>query len=303
MKIKKDFTLSNISSFKKISKFILISLALISGTIQLKAQLYGDFPYYESFTSGSKPVDITLLTPQKGENATKFTTKGMVLTPATTYQFGAVYINNKRFSSLNGIKIEFEYGMYGGTEADGISVFLFDASAGTPTVGAKGAGIGYGYNRTNNSSRNLEYRESGLSGGYLGIGIDSYGNYKRQVFQGDQRSNGINNSALAQGNHVTLRGKQGELNQTNGLGIGYNGYPVLITQCTQNVAIGSAILNPETGDYITGTGLARNFKLRTTNFTTSPTNDDYRKAFVELVPNASGGFNVTVKIQWSCKLN
>lgn len=263
----------------------------------IDAQAYGNFPYFQTFTSGVQPADISLLNPQNGANATTFNANGMQLTPAISQQFGAVYVNNKQFSSSNGIRIEFEYSMYGGDGADGISFFLFDSSFGTPTVGAKGAGLGYGYNRANEDWPSN--RETGLTGAYLGIGLDAFGNFKRQVFQGDQRSNGVPTSTFTQGtSHVTLRGKRGTLNQTNGLGLGYTGYPTLITQSTLSGTTGGATINNLNGAYGTlAPGLTDNFNLRASSFTTDPSNPDYRKAFVELTPNAGGGFNVTVKIQ------
>ncbi|SEG07728.1 hypothetical protein SAMN05421847_1469 [Halpernia humi] len=281
---------------KKFIKLLFVCAFFIEAINSIAAQAYGSFPYNQSFTSGTQPGEITLLTPQNGANATTFTTNGMQLTPATLQQFGAVYVNNKQFTSSNGIKIEFEYGMYGGTGADGITLFLFDAAVGTPVVGAKGAGMGYGYNRANNSWPGN--RETGLTGAYLGIGLDAYGNFKGQAYQGDRRVNGILSSTFTQqASHVTLRGKKGTLNLSNGLGLGYTGYPVLTTQSTLTGTTGAATINPANGSYTTGAGLADNFNLRTTTFTTNPANSDYRKAFIELVPNGAGGYFVTVKIQ------
>lgn len=281
---------------KKLIK-LLFACAFLMGTFNtVTAQAYGSFPYNQPFTSGTQPTEISLLTPQNsGTNATTFTTNGMQLTSASNSQFGAVYINNKQFTSSNGIKIEFEYGMYGGTGADGISFFLFDAAVTTPVVGAKGAGLGYGYNRAKELYKTS--RETGLTGGYLGIGLDAYGNFKSQVFQGERRVNGVTTVLSAEGSHVTLRGKQGTLDLTNGLGLGYTGYPVLNTQSTLNGATGAATINPATGAYTTGAGLADNFDLRTATFTTNPNNADYRKAFIELIPNGAGGYFITVKIQ------
>lgn len=285
-----------------IFKLFVVLVILSESFTMMTAQLYGSFPYSENFTSGSQPSEITLMTPQTGTNSTTFTTNGMRLTAAVNNQFGAVYINNKQFSSLNGIKIEFEYGMYGGTGADGISVFLFDASVASPMVGSNGGGLGYGYNRAHNTF--AANRQTGLSGAYLGIGLDAYGNFKRQVYQGDQRSNGVQATFAQNGSQVTLRGKRGTLNLSNGLGLGYTGYPTLITQSTLATAgIGSATINPATGAYITGGGLPANFNLRTTTFSTNPSNADYRKAFIDLIPNALGGFNVTVKIQQGSTLS
>lgn len=285
-----------------IFKLFAVLVILSESFTMMTAQLYGSFPYSENFTSGSQPSEITLMTPQTGTNSTTFTTNGMRLTAAVNNQFGAVYINNKQFSSLNGIKIEFEYGMYGGTGADGISVFLFDASVASPMVGSNGGGLGYGYNRAHNTF--AANRQTGLSGAYLGIGLDAFGNFKRQVYQGDQRSNGVQATFAQNGSQVTLRGKRGTLNLSNGLGLGYTGYPTLITQSTLSTAgIGSATINPATGAYITGGGLPANFNLRTTTFSTNPSNADYRKAFIDLIPNALGGFNVTVKIQQGSTLS
>lgn len=232
---------------------LLFSSALFLGAFHLtKAQLYGDFPYIQTFTSGVQPSEISLLTPQIGSNSTTFTTNGVQLTSTSNNNFGAIYINNRKFSSVNGIKIEFEYGMYGGTGADGISMFLFDAAVTNPVVGAYGAGLGYGYNRAKNLFGSL--RQTGLTGAFLGIGLDAYGNYKRSVFQGDQRSNGITSTTFTQTfSHVTLRGAKGNvINSSIGLGDGYTGYPVLTTQSTLNGTIGAATINPSTGTYTTG---------------------------------------------------
>ena len=60
----------------------------------------------------------------------------------------------------------FDYASWGGTGADGIAFFLFDGSTAF-SVGAPGASLGY-------ANRNAE---SGLAGGYIGVGIDEYRNY------------------------------------------------------------------------------------------------------------------------------
>jgi fibronectin-binding autotransporter adhesin len=60
----------------------------------------------------------------------------------------------------------FDYASWGGNGADGIAFFLFDGSTAF-SVGAPGGSLGY-------AQRNAE---SGLDGGYIGVGIDEYGNY------------------------------------------------------------------------------------------------------------------------------
>ena len=273
-------------------------LMMTSGVLKADAQLYGDFPYNQSFTSGSQPAEVTAPT-GAGANAVAFTSNGMLLTPAVNSKFGAVFINNKQFSSNNGIKISFEYSIYGGNGADGISVFLFDAGVTNPEVGSIGAGLGYSYNRSNNQWSS--YRKKGLTGGYLSIGLDAYGNNKNLFFQGEARRNGV---AVPAGNwsqyisHVTLRGAIGDSINNTGLGTDYTGSPVLITKSTLAAASNAgAVLNTLGGSYTYTGGTADNFNLRPGTFTTSASDANYRKAFIDLIPNALGGFNITVKIQ------
>jgi len=91
---------------------------------------------------------------------------------------GYAYVN-KSFPSTLGVLIDFEYiqwrtradNTYQG--ADGISVFLFDAQYGPGNfqLGAYGGSLGYA-NKSNPT-------EPGVTGGYVGIGLDAYGNFAR----------------------------------------------------------------------------------------------------------------------------
>jgi hypothetical protein len=286
------------SSIQLKIKIAIVLLIAVSST-KVNAQLYGDFPYNQSFTSGTQPAEVILPT-GAGTNAAVFTTIGVQLTPALNSQFGAIIINNKTFDSSLGIKISFEYAIYGGTGADGMCVFLFDSSV-TPVIGANGRGLGYAYLRANDASSTL--RKEGLSGAYLGIALDAFGNSKGNVFQGDARVNGVSAPsggwASSQASHVTLRGARGGFLDANGRAAGFTGYPVLKTQSTFTplaTVNGSATLNA-LGGYDYGNGIASNFNIRSGAYTTDPNDGSYRKAFIELFPNAGGGFNITVKIQ------
>jgi hypothetical protein len=283
--------------FRVDMKFIVFLLLVVTQTSH--AQLYGDFPYNQSFTSGTQPSEVILPT-GAGTNAAVFTTTGLELTPAVNSQFGAIIINNKKFNSSVGIKIAFEYAIYGGTGADGISVFLFDAAV-TPVIGAKGRGMGYSYLRANDTYSTL--RKEGLSGAYLGIALDAYGNFKVDPFQGDARVNGVaapsGGWANTGASHITLRGARGGFLDANGKAAGFSGYPVLKTQSTlttSTTAYGGATITA-LGGYTYNNGIADNFNLRSGTYTVDPNNIAYRKAFIELMPNALGGYNVTVKIQ------
>ncbi|MNK63523.1 hypothetical protein D3C87_827420 [compost metagenome] len=285
------------------SKILVMAVGSILLSIpSARAQLFGDFPYNQSFLSTTQPAEVTKPT-GSGTNAATFTSTGLQLTPAALSQFGAVFINDKQFNTSVGIKISFEYAIYGGTGADGLLLFLYDAAVGSPVIGAKGRGMGYAYVRARDAYSTE--RNDGLTGAYLGIAFDAFGNSKNRVFQGDARLNGVttvtdanpvwNNAA----SHVTLRGARGKFISNNGLELGRTGYPVLRTQSTLSplaATNGGAVINA-TGTYSFVGGIADNFNLRSGAYTTDPADPNYRKAFIELFPNALGGFNVTVKIQ------
>ncbi len=262
------------------------------------SQAFGDFPYVETFSSGVQPGDVSLLTPQTGVNSATFTIQGLQLTDAVNDQFGAVYINNRQFNSLNGIELEFEFSMFGGAGgADGFTVFLFDSAVGVPTIGGHGGCLGYFYNRADESFSGD--RLTGLSGAYLGVGLDGYGNFKNAFFQDNARKNGVfGGSFTADDNCVTLRGAKGQvIDASIGLGDGYTGYPVLVSQSTRNYAVGRAELDDATGNYSFSGGLIDDFTLKTATFGVNESNSDYRKCFISLIPHPVEGFYVTVRIQ------
>jgi uncharacterized repeat protein (TIGR01451 family) len=82
------------------------------------------------------------------------------LTGAANGQVGTALYTGGSFGSNNNISISFNYVSWGGSGADGISVFLYDA---TKNMSGASAGGGLGYC-------------NGL-GGYMGIALDEYGNF------------------------------------------------------------------------------------------------------------------------------
>jgi uncharacterized repeat protein (TIGR01451 family) len=98
------------------------------------------------------------------------------------------------FSTPQGVSIEFEYKTWGGTHADGLTVFLFDgatASSGFNT-GDFGGSLGYANGCT----------AAGATTGYLGLGLDEYGNFSNPSDR--CKNGGIGTTAIPQ--RVTLRG-------------------------------------------------------------------------------------------------
>ena len=92
-------------------------------------------------------------------------------------QFGAI-ISGNTFASNAGVQVTFKTVTYrgdsggGGSDgADGISFFLMDGSA-APNIGQYGGSLAYTC-----SNQNGNYGYNGIVGGYIGLGIDEYGNF------------------------------------------------------------------------------------------------------------------------------
>jgi type IV pilus assembly protein PilY1 len=105
------------------------------------------------------------------------------LTNAVQSQAGAI-VSRGTFPSNQGIQVIFTTYTYAGSGADGIGFFLQDGAVPTtlPYVGTNGnngnynigvAGAGLGYTCSNIDSTHF----NGLTGGYIGLGIDEFGNF------------------------------------------------------------------------------------------------------------------------------
>lgn len=284
------------------TKAILVIVFLLYPIIMYAQEsTYGNFPYGQSFLSSSRPAEVSIPSVSSGVNAATFTPSGVRLTPAQNTQFGAIFINDRKFSSINGIKIEFEYMAYGGSGADGFTVFFFDSEVTNPRIGSNGAAIGYSYSRAIIPAYAAN-RKPGLTGGYLGIAFDSYGNFKSTRYQDDEIIDGIGIGKSAR-SHVTLRGARGVSYGLEGMGEGYTGYPVLVTQSTK-VNTGTDyeyVVLESSGEYSyynSNPEYSGNFEIRGGAAFTNESSAAYRKAIIELYPiENNDGMYITVKIQ------
>jgi FG-GAP-like repeat len=103
------------------------------------------------------------------------------LTNATNDQ-SAFVLYNQAFDSNKGVNITFDMFQYGGTAVDGnpgdgLSFFLIDGAVSSViTPGAFGGSLGYASSVTNGGASS-----TGLTGAYIGVGFDAFGNFSDPV--------------------------------------------------------------------------------------------------------------------------
>ena len=225
---------------------------------------YAQFPYKESFRNtsaanilfgGSPTAYLTAV----GNGVDQPDPPGdgyLRLTSAGFNQKGYA-IGTTNFPSINGLSVMFEYNIYGGGGADGITFFLFDAAATPFTIGGFGGSLGYAQ-----IAVNTPVVTPGVSKGYLAIGLDEYGNFSNPI-EARQGGPGFKPGS------ITLRGS-GDGNSTS----------------PANYRYLTSVQMPSTFPLV-GNGGARQ---------PDEASPGFRRVFMDLAPNVNGGFNVTVKI-------
>lgn len=253
------------------------------------------FPYELNLSTTVKsPYIKDIIGTNAPTGSERYTTNGLVLTKAVKSSTSGFTLDGIPFSSANGIEVEFEYAMYDGVKyfgnyGDGISFFLYDGTS-PASVGAFGAGLGYSY-------KDVLYGYGynviqGMQGAYLGIGVDTYGNFKRHFSSRDEVREGI---FLSPGqtyrnngfNHITIRG-------ANQQGNNMKGYPVLFTTQLDNLSSGSNDNGITTSYLNTANGLYTHSKnLQSTPINLRPNKDGYGNIMYNrikliLIPNEAG---------------
>ena len=276
-------------------KIITIILILSLSIITLNAQ----FPYNNQITSG---VDFTR--PNPTGNASSFSASGLLLTNNTTNKLGTAILD-RVFPSLHGIRIEFDYSIYGtnindgAAGGDGLSFYIYNGDSNLTDLGASGASLGYTYRR--NSTITVASGNKGLTDAYLGIALDVWGNFKGRRYQGSPAEyvNGIlptTFNSTSGKSHVTLRGAAGK-NPSTPANDYYFGYPVLYTRATNSNTVGSThlVLNMTDGTYTSFSNGLTNLESLATK-----TISDSKKIILEVVRNPNitiGGSIITVKFK------
>ncbi|WP_310597080.1 DUF6701 domain-containing protein [Aeromonas aquatica] len=137
------------------------------------------------------------------------------MTQASTRQSTSATYQRLFPAANNLVTIEFDQYAYGGNGADGMAVVLSDAKI-TPQPGAFGGPLGYGFKTGVN----------GFAGGWLGVGIDEYGNFSGE-------------------GGATNKGRRQQSVVVRGSGVGTSGYNYLKGTCNDGSSnINGSCLSP-----------------------------------------------------------
>ncbi|WP_166258846.1 DUF6701 domain-containing protein [Marinobacter salicampi] len=124
--------------------------------------------FQDSFSVNTLDPDNWVTSVSRGNFTPGVASNGrMRMTEAVSNQATAATMQREIPAADNLIILEFNYFAYGGNGADGLAIALSDAAV-TPQPGSYGGSLGYA--QRNNG-------DPGFAGGWLGIGLDEYGNF------------------------------------------------------------------------------------------------------------------------------
>lgn len=248
----------------------------------------------------------------------RYTSEGIVLTIKRT-SATAFAITDLNLDLRKGAKFEFEYAMasvnwndaggaqYGG---GGMTFFIYDADE-SLSMGYLASALGYSFNGS--TAGGSTAINTGLNGGYLGIGFDLDGNNKERKGFGMgsyETREGLSHLRYINAgfdypfieydfgkkvfndyykNHITLRGaRQGD---------GYKGNPLLLTKYfggnDSSDGIAMATIDYDNGEYdFSSTNNGDDFNIANGGSDAKP---NFQKIEVELVPDGEKGMYITVK--------
>lgn len=303
-----------------------MGLGMLSAFGQVVVIPRDGFPYCEPFTGSSTRANTIFGPPPPAQGAVLTSGNGdavddgvLRLTTNDSDQTGYVFVD-LAFSSVYGIKTSFEYFAYNaaipGNPGDGFSFFLFDGSIGPADfeIGGLGGSLGYSPLRYSGGSFAGGY---GLKGAYMGIGLDERGNWGNQY---EGRLGGFEapfsyGSGLSPAffprypNSIAIRGPV-DPNDTvrdngmTGLGAGFPAsFPDPPTYLSYPFIDGKILFNdPSDGaPYdILAAGFflppGDRFEVGALTRVTDCADDGYRKVFIDLRPDGSGSYTITMDV-------
>ena len=146
--------------------------------------------FNDDYTSGQLNGDDWVTSVSLGSFTPQIVNGRLRMTEARGNQATAATLQREIPGAENLVILEFNYYAYGGSGADGLAIALSDSVV-TPQPGSYGGSLGYA--QRNNG-------DPGFAGGWLGIGLDEYGNFSNS---NEGRQGGRNGRTL---DSVAIRG-------------------------------------------------------------------------------------------------
>lgn len=198
---------NRISFLGSIAMLALMGVArLVGQTVTLNGSFTGS-TLDSGWVVGGSGYTPVLTASTAGGNTDSVGSGWLQMTSSAGNQATYAYDSNS-FSAANAtITATFNYASFNGTGADGITFFLADASQ-TFGVGAYGGSLGYAQ-KTAAGGGGADI--NGMNGGYIGVGIDEFGNYSNPT---EGRVGGIGSTP----NAIAVRGPGQGLTGYNYLG-------------------------------------------------------------------------------------
>ncbi|WP_316806807.1 hypothetical protein, partial [Pedobacter agri] len=274
----RNYSRRNINLTQKFVKCFLLPLIYLAFLSTADAQII--FPYKNTFKTNSQ-TGITL-----GESAVLTSGNGtdpagegvLRLTTNEGNKRGTAYINQS-FPSNRGIHAEFEYFTYGGTRADGIVFYLFNATS-SFDPGQFGGALGYAQNANSAAGQ-------GMNGALISVALDEYGNYGVAT---ETKTGGILNTANAPITNridvngiIAVRGAVGPNGERFGGGTGNDApYLFLGGKVTQVPPTASNVRNDQV------LAAADRFNVSVSGRVTNELSNGYRRVKLDIDRNANG---------------
>ncbi|WP_304545451.1 Calx-beta domain-containing protein [Sulfurimonas microaerophilic] len=192
---------------------------------------------YDEDFSGNLDTDWRLLYSQGGYTP-QIVNERLRMTSATGGLSTAMTKDYEFAAANNLISIEFDHFAYNGSGADGFAIVLYDSSIGaSPAPGAFGGSLGYAQKCQSgvsgcSSDCTVSGGCPGFEGGWLGLGLDEFGNYSNPT-EGRIGGTGFISNAVA------IRGQ----------GSGQTGYTYLAGTSTLNPVLWSSTTNYSGGRF------------------------------------------------------
>lgn len=171
----------------------------VGSTLILTAQTLSLTCYSDSFNRTTGLGSDWVSTVVNGSFTPAIVSNRLRMTDTNTQESTAVSLQRLFPGDGNYIQMTFKYYGYGGSGADGMAVILSDSTY-TPQPGGFGGSLGYAPKASTGAA--------GFAGGWMGLGLDEYGNFSNKNDSGACASSATTCQTSALSQSVAIRGSR-----------------------------------------------------------------------------------------------